>query len=301
MLPFLSVLFMDSEGHLRSGWRAALFLLGGQLAATFLALPLVLVQGLSGHNLLKVNAVATGLMALGFLGVSWLAVRMEGRPLRSLGLRLDRRWALEAGLGTLAGLLIMVVSALVLWALDGFHGVSSPRPALGVVLGAGLTYTAVAVAEELAFRGYGLQRVIAAIGPVGGQAIFALVFALVHAGNPGIQGASGALRGVALLNIGLAGLILGLAWQRTGSLALPMGIHLGWNWAQESLLGFRVSGGSEAVQGFFRPFLHDRPAWLTGGDVGLEGSVACTAVCALVLAGLLVWKGRPAPVEGAEA
>ena len=78
-----------------------------------------------------------------------------------------------------------------------------------------------------------------------------------------------------------------------------MGIHLGWNWAQESLLGFRVSGGSEAVQGFLRPFLHDRPTWLTGGAVGLEGSVACTAVCGVALVVLLAWRGRRAPEAGA--
>lgn len=301
MAPFVMGLFLDAEGHLRSGWRATLVLLGGQLAATFLAMPLVLVQGLSGRNLLRVDAVASGLMALGILGVSWLAVRMELRPLASLGLRLDRRWALEAGAGVLGGLLIMVCAALLLRGLDGFHWVPASPPAAGTVLAAGLTYTAVAVAEELAFRGYGLQRVVAAIGSWRGQLIFALLFALVHAGNPGIQGASGPLQSVALLNIGLAGLILGLAWQRTGSLALPMGIHLGWNWAQESLLGFRVSGASEAVQGFFRPFLHDRPGWLTGGEVGLEGSIACTAVCTLALAGLLVWKGRSAPRPGPEA
>lgn len=301
MAPLVMGLLLDAEGRLRSGWRAALFLLGGQFATAFLALPLVVVQGVSGWNLLKVDAVATGLMALGFLAASWLAVRLERRPLSSLGLCLGRRWALEAGLGILGGVLIMAGSALLLRGLDGFHWIPAPSPSAGRVLAAGLTYTAVAVAEELAFRGYGLQRVVAAIGPVGGQVVFALIFALVHAGNPGIQGAQGPLRTLALLNIGLAGLILGLAWQRTGSLALPMGIHLGWNWAQESLLGFRVSGASEAVQGFFRPFLHDRPGWLTGGEVGLEGSVACTAVCAVALAGLLAWRGRSAPRPGPEA
>lgn len=301
MAPLVMGLLLDAEGRLRSGWRAALFLLGGQFATASLALPLVVVQGVSGWNLLKVDAVATGLMALGFLAASWLAVRLERRPLSSLGLCLGRRWALEAGLGILGGVLIMAGSALLLRGLDGFHWIPAPSPSAGRVLAAGLTYTAVAVAEELAFRGYGLQRVVAAIGPVGGQVVFALIFALVHAGNPGIQGAQGPLRTLALLNIGLAGLILGLAWQRTGSLALPMGIHLGWNWAQESLLGFRVSGASEAVQGFFRPFLHDRPGWLTGGEVGLEGSVACTAVCAVALAGLLAWRGRSAPRPGPEA
>lgn len=294
MPPFLSGLFLDRQNGLRSGWRATLFLLGGQFAATFLALPVVLVQGLAGRKLPYPDVVYQIVMALGFLVVSWLAVRLEGRPLASLGLRLDRRWALEAVLGTLGGLLIMVLTALLLWSLDGFHWVSAPSPALRAVLMAGLTYAAVAAAEELSFRGYGLQRVALAIGPLGGQLIFALIFALVHAGNPGIRGADSLLRTVALLNIGLAGLILGLAWQRTSSLALPMGIHLGWNWAQESLLGFRVSGSSEAVQGVFRPFLHERPQWLTGGGVGLEGSVVCTGVCVVVLVGLLAWKGRPA-------
>ena len=51
MPPFLSGLFLDRQNGLRSGWRATLFLLGGQFAATILALPVVLVQGLAGRKL----------------------------------------------------------------------------------------------------------------------------------------------------------------------------------------------------------------------------------------------------------
>ena len=77
---------------------------------------------------------------------------------------------------------------------------------------------------------------------------------------------AGATRAWAGLNLVLAGVLLGLCYLRTRSLALPMGLHLGWNWTQGSLLGFGVSGLPSG--GWWTPVYHGRPLWLTGGRSG---------------------------------
>jgi hypothetical protein len=94
----------------------------------------------------------------------------------------------------------------------------------------------------------------------------------------------------ATLDTGLGAILLGLAWLRTGSLALPIGVHFGWNWMQGSWLGFDVSGWQQS--GWLQPHLLDRPQWLSGGAFGPEASVFSVLVDVLAIALLWRWKGR---------
>lgn len=43
-------------------------------------------------------------------------------------------------------------------------------------------------------------------------------------------------------DIGLGVALLGLAYLRTRSLTLPIGLPFGWNWTQGAVFGFGVSG-----------------------------------------------------------
>ena len=65
----------------------------------------------------------------------------------------------------------------------------------------------------------------------------------------------------ASLGIALAAVLLGLAYLRTRSLALPIGIHLGWNWFQGNILGFGVSGNSQ--RGWVQPLFHGKAQWVS--------------------------------------
>jgi len=180
----------------------------------------------------------------------------------------------------------MGLVALTIQGVGGFHW--NLRPGGSAALGQGAwLFLAVAFREEILFRGYPFQRLVDALGPWGTLLLTSLGFAAAHWGNPGM---SGDTRVWASVNIALAGLLLGLCYLKTGRLALPIGLHLGWNWAQGSLLGFPVSG--HEVGGFLAPVLHDGPLWLTGGRFGLEASLPCALVAALAAAGLLLWKPR---------
>jgi hypothetical protein len=266
--------FFNERGALRSGWKAAGFLvpqiLGWQLGLSlWLSLGLVLLTSLA-------------------------VVRLEGRTLRGLGLRFGGRWLLELLAGTLGGVLLILLMALMVKGLGGFHWERTPGVGAPQVLTAAATFLGVGFNEELLARGYPFQRLVEGSGPWVGQLVFAGLFALMHWGNPGMHGATKAW---ATVNIALAALLLGFCYLRTQSLALPIGVHLGWNWAQGSLLGFGVSGTTD-IKGAWTPIFHGRPDWLTGGTFGLEASVICTLVCGVAVAALWRWKGT-APSGGA--
>ena len=267
----------DPNGTLRPGVRAALFL----FLVLWLLRPVpALVWWSLGARGLPFEWVEGSFVLL----VSFLALRLEGRSLRSLGLDLDRRWALQFGLGTALGMGLVGAAALAAWLTGAcrFQWMLEGAP-IRMSAGIGL-YLAVALNEELIFRGYGLQRMVDGLGPWPGQLLLALLFTAAHWGNPGMHGATLVW---ATLNIFLAGLFFGLVWMRTKSLAGPMGLHLGWNWMQGSVLGFGVSGGES--QGLLKPIFMGRPEWLSGGAFGLEAGLPCTLLCLFLIALLLRW------------
>ena len=225
---------------------------------------------------------------LAWLMGTWFLARGQERPLASVGLHLDRRWASDFLAGALGGAGLMVLAAGLIWLGGGCHFIRTPGSGLPALLRGAWLFLGVAVYEELMFRGYPFQHLIKRLGPWPAQGILAVAFALAHWGNPGMHGATLAW---ASLNIGLASILLGLCYLRKRSLALPMGLHLGWNWAQGSLLGFGVSG--TAARGWWTPVMHGRPEWLTGGAFGLEASLPCAVVCLLACAALCHGIARP--------
>ena len=221
--------------------------------------------------------------------LTWLFLRLEGRPLASVGLRLDGRFARGLLVGALGGVTLMVLTTLVIALAGGVHLARTPGTGPGLLLRGAWLFLCVAFSEELAFRGYFFQHLAKWPGPWAAQGAMGLLFALAHWGNPGMRGATLLW---ATLNIALASVLLGLCYLRSGSLAQPMGLHLGWNWAQGTLLGFGVSG--TLSRGWWTPVFHGRPAWQTGGSFGLEASLPCTVLCVGACILLALWRPRPA-------
>jgi uncharacterized protein len=279
----MPIWFVDKQGSVRSGWKIAGFFLifmAIGLAISLIARALHAPHG-PGMALGAWMSAAMGALA------SFICVRLEKRSFRDLGFHLGLRWLGELLMGTTGGILLMVVTALVVRGLGGFHWERAADVGVKQLLGAAGLFLGVAFNEEIISRGYPFQRLVEGAGPWVGQLVFALLFALMHWGNPGMHGATKAW---ATLNIALAAILLGFCYLRTRSLALPIGLHLGWNWAQGSLLGFGVSGTTE-IHGAWTPVFHGRPEWLTGGAFGLEASLPCALICGLAILALWRWKG----------
>ena len=271
-------MFVDARGRVRNGWWIVLFI--ALFAASRAVYPPVVAAlrsaGLDGAWLEPVPFLLV-------LLVTWACLRLRRQSLADVGLGVDRRWLRQAGLGTLLGGGSALLAAGLLWSVGGVRMELDPARSLPALALGLYGFTFVALFEETLFRGFVFQRLVDGAGVWVAQLSLALLFAAGHWGNPDMHGVA---LGVAMGEIFLASLLLGLAWLRTRSLALPVGIHLGWNFLQGSVLGFGVSGFDQA--GWMRPVLLDRPDWITGGAVGLEASVFAIVVDLGLL--LVLWR-----------
>ena len=125
--------------------------------------------------------------------------------------------------------------------------------------------------EELVFRGYMLRKLLVRFSPVISLSLTSLIFCLTHCLNPGITI-------VSIINVFLAGLLLGVLFIKTKNIWLVTGFHFFWNYIQ-SILGFNVSGME--VPSIL--FLNFDDNLFNGGYFGFEGSYVCTIIMLLAL------------------
>ena len=81
-----------------------------------------------------------------------------------------------------------------------------------------------AIGEELLFRGYAFQTLMVYMGPFATILPFGVLFGLAHSSNLAVSN-------LGLINTTAWGILLGYSFLRSGDLWLPIGLHLGWNWA----------------------------------------------------------------------
>jgi membrane protease YdiL (CAAX protease family) len=86
-------------------------------------------------------------------------------------------------------------------------------------------YFILALREEMAFRGFPLQSLNKSIGSWKSQLIIALIFSLEH-----LAGGYTLLQ--AFLGAGIGAILFGIAALKSKGIALPVGIHLAWNFGQ---------------------------------------------------------------------
>jgi len=150
-----------------------------------------------------------------------------------------------------------------------------------------LGFVLVGVREELFFRGYliknlaeglNLPRISSKTALLISYLLISIVFGFFHAFN---QNATL----VSSLNLILAGLFLGLGYVLTSDLAIPIGLHIGWNFAQGYIFGFPVSGADQHLA--LIATQQTGPTVWTGGAFGPEGGLM--GVFAFLLGLLLVY------------
>lgn len=289
-------IFYNEAGRLRSVWRLVVFLFAACVAYAALIIAARFVPAFfvsretylwlldeSGWGWVIQSVVIFIPAAL----VGWLcAYGLEDLPWRSLGWGLHHGWARDLLFGTVLGGVAVVLAALVGMAAGGAR-ISLAEFGSGVVrtlVVSGVIFMLGAAAEEMLFRGYALQTLMRS-WPLWVALIPASVFfALVHLDNPKVA------RGFTFVNTVLAGVWLGVAYWKTRSLWFPLGLHFGWNWVQGAVLGSPVSGITSITPNPLLRFADAGPAWIGGGDYGIEGGAACTL--ALVVTTLFLWRTR---------
>ncbi len=226
-----------------------------------------------------VGIVGTGLVAAVF--ANWLAMRIyENRSLIEVGLWWNRPSADNLAFGLLGGIgsaCLVLVPPLMMRAAH-FASTPSEPSTVGTVIFVSFLLAAGVVGEELLFRGYGFQALIAAVGPYSTVLPVGVVFALLHSGNPNFTG-------LALANTAGFGILFGYAYLRSRDLWLPLGLHFGWNFTLP-LFGVNLSGLRMKVTGYELSWSAGR-LW-SGGDYGPEASILSSVV--LVVLFVYLWR-----------
>jgi membrane protease YdiL (CAAX protease family) len=203
------------------------------------------------------------LLVLGYAAFGVVFDR-QTHPVSEQGLPFRPGWRGEAGLGMAVGWGAAVACVLPLTLAGGIAIVLSTQlSAWGWLLADAAFFALAALAEEVAFRGYGFQRFAGVVGPFGAAFGFAAFYAVMQAMQPGSNRISIAVSVV-------FNLVLSTAYLRTRALWLSWGLNFAWKASRALIFGLAVSGvssHSSVVEG--DPM---GPFWITGGGYGLEGS-----------------------------
>jgi membrane protease YdiL (CAAX protease family) len=271
-------LFIDGTGKLRSGWRALTFLIAYAILTAILWVMTEYATRYAGIEVARQSGTYFLLYALSSLIpailIGWLCGKLfEKLPYRALGAAFTGKWLRHLLVGILLGAGTLIFAVLPAFVLGGerFELYSEVEPARVLIsLAVSLFVFALAAAfEEALFRGYVLQTF--ARSGLAWLAIFltSAFFGIVHLKNPNASL-------ISTVNTVLAGVWFSVAYLKTRDLWFVWGMHLMWNWMQGSVFGIEVSGLTD-LSAF--PLLREAdsgPLWLTGGNYGIEASIACT-------------------------
>ncbi len=302
-------LFVESQGRPRALWRLLVQFFIFQAATVFFAAPLTLAWSLAGAGGLRgatgsgrpsaiflIGVVAS--MAAAFVSV-WLAGRfVDRRPFKDFGFHFDGEWWLDLFFGLVLGALLMTGIFLTELAFGwvtvagSFRSLSPGAPFALTILLPLVAFLFVGIYEELFSRGYQLRNMAEGFnyplpGPRGAVlaawGISSVLFGILHAFNRNADV-------VSVANIALAGLMLGTAYILTGELAVPIGLHIAWNFFQGNVFGFPVSGLSPLRVTFVVTEQSGPEVW-TGGAFGPEGGLLVTfaTLTGILLTVLWVW------------
>jgi uncharacterized protein len=152
---------------------------------------------------------------------------LEGRKLDSIGWRptTARHWRQLIGGSVVGGIMLVAVAFFIKW-LTGFQWRYTGLP-WGTLSLLCLTVLASAYVQELVFRGYPFQLLLNKYGVWPAQIIMALLFGLMHIGYMPFSEMM-----ATMFTTGIGALLFGQAYLKTNNLALPSGIHFGWNLLQ---------------------------------------------------------------------
>lgn len=210
----------------------------------------------------------------------WLSARfLDKRQLSDYGLSLGqlswwRDLLFGAGLGALLMTFIFLVEQALGWVRITETFASPDDTAFwAAILLPVITFLCVGIYEELLFRGYQFINIAEGFNlPQLGERsaillawlLTSVFFGVAHALNPNATLLS-------TLYISFAGIMLGIGYVLSGSLAIPIGLHITWNFFQANVFGFPVSGMDRSAT--FLAIEQSGPELWTGGAFGPEGGL----------------------------
>lgn len=218
----------------------------------------------TGNNSVLDFGIFYSIMGIVITLATWVMRKfVDRKSLKSLGFTW-KGYSNEAGLGFFAALALLGIGSIILIAV-GYLSFITASFDLAPLLLEIVIMIVISFVEELLFRGYLLNNLLQSINKWGALSISAALFSLFHGSNPDVTG-------FAIINIFLAGILLGLNYIFTKSLWFGIFFHFAWNYFQGPVFGYKVSGLK--LTSLLQQSISGPEAW-TGGPFGFEGSLLC--------------------------
>jgi hypothetical protein len=203
------------------------------------------------------------LLLLGFTTLNWIGTK-QGSVRYANALPRRATAVQEWSRGALIGWAALLVAVLPMMLLGSLHPQFAWSPsAFGAIVLSLISLAVVALATEVAFRGFLFRRLIDTIGPTAATLLLSGIYALLGSLRPNATGLS-------FLITLIAGVLFSLAYLRTHALWLSWGLHFAWAAATAVIFGLPVGG--IASYGSIIQTTVSGPAWFTGGAYGPEAA-----------------------------
>lgn len=210
---------------------------------------------------------------------------IDKKSLVSMGFPIINR-IIDIASGFLMALTVIGGGSLILIVLNyaefSFAGINTASLLMSFLL-----FVIVAINEEVIMRGYILNNLMSSMNKYMALFISAVIFSLLHSLNFGISI-------LPLINLVLAGLLLGSTYIFTQNLWFPISLHLFWNYFQGPVMGYSVSG--EKIDSMLKINLMGSKT-INGGEFGFEGSLICTIMLIISICLILFFYNRKALKE----
>ena len=274
---------------IRLGWlRALLFFIASFITSQIFAgigmVVALLISGFDISALSNQDAIIDELNKINFLLLLkiieffalmfclWLFMKfIDRKPLMSLGLKYEG-FQQDFKFGLILGAGLIAIGFFSLFILGYVRVESFSFPFLDIVLYF-ILFVVVAFHEEIMLRGYILRSLMESMNRYLALAISSLIFMTVHLLNPNISF-------LGVVNLFLAGIVLGIYYVHKSNLWLPIGMHLTWNFFQGPIFGFEVSGIKS--QSLIKQTVNGSDL-ITGGKFGFEASLLATVLIVVVI------------------
>jgi hypothetical protein len=222
------------------------------------------------------------IQSFGFIGVLLVVFLFRKysdlRSIRSMGFQIkvkDTIWGmLVAGAILSIGTIILVMCKEIFITNINFNSTD--------LLYGFLLFIGVAFSEEIICRGYILNNLMVDMNKYFALAISSLIFALMHSFNSNLCWSG-------MIELFIAGMLLGSTYIYTKNLWFSISLHLFWNFIQGCIFDYNVSGlNVSSILTFDTPLKNT----FNGGDFGFEGSWLCTLLSSFAILIILYYYNR---------
>ena len=199
------------------------------------------------------------------------------RDLGYVGHHMPKNYILGA-VGGIVAITIVFVPSMLTHAVDTanvFH-ISKTWPLIAALL----FFLFQGMFEELVFRGYLMPQFSRVMGDIPSILLTSILFMLFHLGNPNTTV-------MGFVNLFVFGIVFAVVYYRMGNIWIVGAAHSFWNYFLGNIYGSNVSGNVIKDSLLASPPT-ERFVWLSGGQVGLEGSVITTVVGIVII--VYFWK-----------